>query len=85
MAKWLTDAQIMHELMVALDYGEKEEATKMKGKEDYFDVEGRVMRRFHELRPQHTFLQTVVEILDMEFEDVKYADEVIKCIIANEQ
>jgi hypothetical protein len=52
---------------------------------DYLEVESMIMRRFHELRPQKQFLQEVVEILDMEFEGVEHADEVIEYIIRNEQ
>jgi len=52
---------------------------------NYHEVESEIMKRFHELRPQSQFLQEVVEILDMEFKGVEYADEVIEYIIGNEQ
>ncbi len=52
---------------------------------NYLQTEALIMRRFHELRPQKQFLQEVIEILDEEFDGVKYADEIIEGIINNEQ
>ena len=51
----------------------------------YFEVENEIMDRFYELRPQKQFLQEVIEILDMEFDGVKYADKIIDYLIENEQ